>query len=58
MEKSIWRLLIHKAPVSGAQNMAIDEAILEAVGKQLVQPTLRLYGWHPPCLSLGFAQPT
>jgi len=36
--------------------MAIDAAILAAVegGKSL--PTLRLYRWDPPCLSLGYSQ--
>jgi lipoate-protein ligase A len=38
--------------------MAVDEAILAAVGPDLVPPTLRLYAWHPPCLSLGYAQPS
>lgn len=37
--------------------MAIDEAILRAVAAGLVLPTLRLYAWAPPCLSLGRAQP-
>lgn len=37
--------------------MAIDEAILEAAGRELAPPTLRLYAWSPPCLSLGFVQP-
>lgn len=37
--------------------MALDEAILECVGAGLSGPTLRLYGWSPPCLSLGYAQP-
>ena len=37
--------------------MAVDEAILEAIGKGKALPTLRLYAWDPPCLSLGFAQP-
>ena len=37
--------------------MAVDEAILEAVGQGRALPTLRLYAWDPPCLSLGFAQP-
>jgi lipoate-protein ligase A len=41
----------------GATNMAVDEAILRAVQARLVPPTLRLYGWTPPCLSLGQAQP-
>ena len=36
--------------------MAVDEAVLEAVGKGTVPPTLRLYAWEPPCLSLGYAQ--
>jgi len=37
--------------------MAVDEAILEAIGSGEVRPTLRLYAWDPPCLSLGYAQP-
>jgi lipoyl(octanoyl) transferase len=36
--------------------MALDEAILEAIGQERVPPTLRLYAWEPPCLSLGYAQ--
>jgi len=36
--------------------MALDEAILDAVGKGASLPTLRLYTWQPPCLSLGYAQ--
>jgi lipoate-protein ligase A len=37
--------------------MAVDESLLEetAAGRSL--PTLRLYAWEPPTLSLGFAQP-
>jgi lipoate-protein ligase A len=40
----------------GAWNMAVDEAILESASRSLVPPTLRLYAWSPPCLSLGYAQ--
>jgi len=36
--------------------MAADEAILESVGLNESPPTIRLYAWDPPCLSLGFAQ--
>ena len=50
-----WRLIESK-PAPGAWNMAIDEAILEAAGRGEVLPTLRLYAWSPPCLSLGYAQ--
>ncbi|MBX3037507.1 MAG: lipoate--protein ligase family protein [Anaerolineales bacterium] len=53
---SIWRLI--KTPAStGAWNMAVDEAILEHIYRGESKPTLRLYAWNPPCLSLGHAQP-
>jgi lipoate-protein ligase A len=51
-----WRLL-NTPPAHGAWNMAMDEAILEAVGHGKSLPTLRLYAWEPACLSLGYAQP-
>jgi lipoate-protein ligase A len=51
-----WRLLINP-PARGAWNMAVDEAMLEHVGRGDSLPTLRLYAWEPPCLSLGYAQP-
>lgn len=54
--KPTWRLLLHP-PAEGAWNMAVDDAILEFCGKQSAPPTLRLYAWDPPCLSLGYAQP-
>ena len=37
--------------------MAVDEAILEHIHRGESKPTLRLYAWQPPCLSLGYAQP-
>lgn len=42
--------------VHGAWNMAVDEAILASVGAGDAPPTLRLYSWTPPCLSLGYGQ--
>ncbi len=51
-----WRLL-NTSPARGAWNMAVDEAILEHIGRGEAIPTLRLYAWDPPCLSLGQAQP-
>jgi lipoate-protein ligase A len=51
-----WRLVVSPT-ADGATNMAIDEAILLAVGSGEAPPTLRFYAWEPPCLSLGYAQP-
>jgi lipoate-protein ligase A len=53
---TLWRLLL-TPPARGAWNMAVDEAILEHIGRGASLPTLRLYAWTPPCLSLGHAQP-
>ena len=47
-----WRL-IRDGALTGARNMARDVAMLEAVAHGDAPPTLRLYGWDPPCLSLG-----
>lgn len=55
VQPSPWRL-IRSEPASGPWNMAVDEAVLTAVGRGDVLPTLRLYGWQPACVSLGFAQ--
>jgi len=37
--------------------MAVDEAVLESVAAGSSPPTLRFYGWSPPCVSLGYFQP-
>jgi len=51
-ETTKWRLMIDGGK-RGAVNMARDVAILEAVSTARSLPTLRLYGWNPPCLTLG-----
>jgi lipoate-protein ligase A len=51
-DSTAWRLLID-GDQAGALNMARDVAILEGVAEGISRPTLRLYGWHPPCLTLG-----
>ncbi|HUE98628.1 MAG TPA: lipoate--protein ligase family protein [Anaerolineales bacterium] len=56
MHTKTWRLLITPA-ARGARNMAVDQAILEHTGRGDSLPTLRLYSWHPACLSLGHTQP-
>jgi lipoate-protein ligase A len=55
-EKNTWRLIVD-SPAQGAWNMAVDESLLEQVGRGESLPTLRLYAWEPACLSLGYAQP-
>ncbi len=52
MPPDAWRLLIDQ-PTDGAANMARDEAILFSHAGGAAPPTLRLYRWHPACLSLG-----
>ncbi len=56
MSRKTWRLLVTYS-ADGPMNMAIDQAIMEAVAEQRVPPTLRFYAWQPPCLSLGYTQP-
>lgn len=40
----------------GALNMGIDEAVLEGVIAGMSEPTLRLYGWNPATLTIGYFQ--
>lgn len=47
-----WRLIIH-GPAGGAWNMAVDRAILAAHEAGEVPPTIRLYRWERPTVSLG-----
>lgn len=51
-----WRYLPY-AVYSGAENMAVDEALLLSMAQTPdPQPVLRFYGWSPAVLSLGYAQ--
>lgn len=52
VDSTQWRLIID-GDLPGARNMARDVALLEAVSEGGSPPTLRLYGWDPPCLTLG-----
>lgn len=51
-----WRLLV-TGPRPGRWNMACDAELLAAVGAGGSPPTLRLFGWDPPAVSLGAHQP-
>ncbi len=42
--------------MTGAQNMALDMAMTEAVARGDALPTLRLYAWQPHAISLGYHQ--
>jgi lipoate-protein ligase A len=53
--RATWRLL-NTGLSDGATNMAIDEAILQSVAEEDSPPTLRFYGWDPPCVSIGYNQ--
>jgi len=50
-----WRLIVDRE-ADGPTNMAIDEAILTSVIDGSCPPTLRFYGWSPPCVTLGRSQ--
>jgi lipoate-protein ligase A len=42
--------------MSGAMNMALDDALLQSVSAGSSPPILRLYRWKPATLTLGYAQ--
>jgi len=50
-----FRLLVTEA-LDGALNMALDEALLLGRQRGTSPPTLRLYAWDPPTISLGHGQ--
>lgn len=56
-EPAAWRLIDDEGH-GAAMNMAIDEAMLEAVVAETAPPTLRFYSWQPVTISIGYAQKT
>ena len=52
MRREVWRF-IESGPRTGAENMAVDEAMSEAHAAGETSPTLRVYTWRPPAVSLG-----
>jgi lipoate-protein ligase A len=55
LEVDRWRI-IQDGPCCGAENMAVDEAILRAVCSSAAPPTVRLYEWKVPTISIGYRQ--
>ncbi|MEW6357545.1 MAG: biotin/lipoate A/B protein ligase family protein [Planctomycetota bacterium] len=51
-----WRLFIEERGAP-AWNMAVDEAILTCFDPASDMPTLRMYGWSPAAVSIGYFQP-
>ncbi len=52
MLRKRWRVLRYEK-ASAAYNMALDEAIAEAVAFRVAGPTIRFYGWDPAAVSIG-----
>jgi lipoate-protein ligase A len=50
-----WRFL-NSGRSDGATNMAVDEAILAGVVAGASPPTVRVYAWEPPTVSIGRSQ--
>ena len=50
-----WRL-INSGHLDGYTNMAIDEAMFTLCAANCIPPTLRLYEWEPPAISVGYFQ--
>ncbi len=50
-----WRI-IDTGALDPFANMALDEALLRGYQRYNSPPTLRIYGWKYPSLSLGFSQ--
>jgi len=56
MTREVAIRLIADPSCSGLENMARDDVLLDAVGQHQSPPTLRLYQWERPTLSLGYFQ--
>lgn len=48
--------VIQDGALDGPTNMARDEALMNRVGRAASPPTVRLYQWAPPTVSLGYFQ--
>lgn len=53
--KHKFRILIDE-PMEGTSNMGIDRAILQTVSEGKSIPTLRLYSWAMPAVTVGYFQ--
>src|SRR5947207_5741451 len=51
MSRPQWRLTV-SPPASGAENMALDEALMERA-RETGEWVMRVYSWRTPTISLG-----
>lgn len=54
---TVWRF-IDTGPGTASFNMAVDEAVANSVRDGKQPPTLRIYGWERPSVSIGLFQKT
>lgn len=57
LASQLWRVL-YPGAASGADNMALDCALLRSASREESPPTLRFYLWAPAAVSLGRFQST
>ena len=50
-----WRW-ISDGHQSAERNMAVDAALLNDCGQGRIPPTVRLYGWSEPAITIGYSQ--
>src|SRR3989304_2411742 len=55
MAPDVWRLIL-SSPMTGPDNMALDEALLDSAGRGEGGPTLRAYSLDPPGVSICYAR--
>ena len=49
--------LLRTGPKNAYWNMALDEVLMKSIGKSTTEtPILRLYGWTPSAVSIGYFQ--
>lgn len=56
MREPLTMRILQDPPLDGPTNMARDETLLTLVGAGNCLPTLRLYEWNEPTISLGYFQ--
>jgi len=50
-----WRIIAFEEN-NAFKNMALDEAVSDAIASKESPPTIRFYGWKPSAVSIGFFQ--